>query len=313
MVERHAAGAPAGADWRPSGSSTTMGSMAKITDLLAQGTTLSFEFSAPRDAEGEARLERTLRRLSRLQPSFMSVTYGAGGSSRGPTAEVVHHIQHDLGVTAMPHLVCVAHTRDEIAGFVDHYRQDGIQNIIALHGDLPDGSAEVVGHFQRAIELVYFIRDRGDFAIAVAAHPEGHPRATNREEDREHQAEKLRVADLGMTQFFFRAEYYERFIEEMAARGVDTPVIPGVMPPTNIEAVARMSALNNTEFPQEVIARLEAAGDDVDARREIGVEVATRVCEGLLKAGAPGLHLYTMNFSQAAVEVVRNLGLRPGL
>lgn len=116
-----------------------------------------------------------------------------------------------------------------------------------------------------------------------------------------------------MTQFFFRAEYYERFIEEMAARGVDTPVIPGVMPPTNVEAVARMSALNNTEFPQEIIDRLEAAGTDVDARREVGVEVATKVCEGLLRAGAPGLHLYTMNFSQAALQVVRNLGLRPGL
>ncbi|MCK9485716.1 MAG: methylenetetrahydrofolate reductase [Dehalococcoidia bacterium] len=287
--------------------------MAKITDLLAQGTTLSFEFSAPRDEEGAARLDRALRRLARLQPSFMSVTYGAGGSSRGPTAEVVHHIQHNLGVTAMPHLVCVAHTSDEIAGFVDRYREDGIQNIIALHGDLPEGSAEAVGHFQRAIDLVRFIRDRANFDIAVAAHPEGHPRAASTEADREHQAEKLRVADLGMTQFFFRAEYYERFIEEMAARGVDTPVIPGVMPPTNVEAVARMSALNNTEFPQEIIDRLEAAGTDVDARREVGVEVATKVCEGLLRAGAPGLHLYTMNFSQAALQVVRNLGLRPGL
>ncbi len=285
--------------------------MPKITDLLAQGRTLSFEFSAPRDPEGEARLERTLRRLARLQPSFMSVTYGAGGSSRGPTAEVVHHIQHDLGVTAMPHLVCVAHTRDEVAGFVDGYRDDGIQNIIALHGDLPAGSTEAVGHFQRAIDLVRFIRERADFAIAVAAHPEGHPRAASLADDRKHQAEKLRMADLGMTQFFFRADYYERFIEEMAARGVDTPVIPGVMPPTNIEGVARMSALNNTEFPQEVIDRLEAAGDDVDARREVGVEVATRVSEDLLKAGAPGLHLYTMNFSQAVLEVVRNLGLRP--
>jgi methylenetetrahydrofolate reductase (NADPH) len=286
--------------------------MPRLTELLKQGPTLSFEFSAPRDPAGAERLERTLRRLARLRPSFMSVTYGAGGSSRGPTAEVVHHIQHDLGVTAVPHLVCVAHTRDEIAGFVDAYRDDGIETILALHGDLPEGSTEMTGHFTRAIDLVRFIRERADVDVAVAAHPEGHPRAASMEADRAHQAEKLAAADVGMTQFFFRAEYYERFIQEMTARGVTTPVIPGVMPPTNIEGVGRMAALNNTEFPREVRARLEAAGDDVDARRAIGVDVATRVCEDLLRAGAPGVHLYTLNFSQAALEVVRNLGLRPG-
>ena len=284
--------------------------MTKITDLLKAGPTLSFEFSAPRDPEGERRLDRTLARLARLDPSFMSVTYGAGGSSRGPTAEVVHHIRHDLGVEAVPHLVCVAHTRDEIAAFVDGYRADGVENILALHGDLPEGSTEATGHFTRAMELVAFIRERGDFAVAVAAHPEGHPRAANREDDRDHQAEKLRSADLAMTQFFFRAEYYERFLEDMAARGVTTPVIPGIMPPTNIEGIARMSAMNNTEFPAEVRKRLEDAGDDVDARRAIGVEVATRVCEDLIRLGAPGIHLYTLNFSQAVLEVVRNLGLR---
>ena len=284
--------------------------MTKITDLLKAGPTLSFEFSAPRDPEGARRLDRTLARLARLQPSFMSVTYGAGGSSRGPTAEVVHHIRHDLGIEAVPHLVCVAHTRGEIAAFVDGYRADGVDNILALHGDLPEGSTEATGDFTRAIDLVGFIRERGDFAVAVAVHPEGHPRATSVEADRGHHAEKLRAADVGMTQFFFRAEYYERFMEDMAARGVTTPVIPGVMPPTNVDGIGRMAALNNTEFPADVRARLEAAGDDVDARRAIGVEVATKVCEDLLRAGAPGIHLYTLNFSQAALEVVRNLGLR---
>src|SRR5690606_23812749 len=240
----------------------------------------------------------------------MSVTYGAGGSSRGPTAEVVHHIRHDLGVEAVPHLVCVAHTRDEIAAFVDAYREDDVDNILALHGDLPEGSTEATGDFTRALDLVGFIRERGDFDVAVAAHPEGHPRATSIEADREHHAEKLRVADLGMTQFFFRADHYERFMEDMAARGVDTPVIPGIMPPTNLDGVGRMAAPNNTEFPADVRSRLEAADDDVAARREIGVEVATKVCEDLLRMGAPGIHLYTLNFSQAALEVVRNLGMR---
>ena len=286
--------------------------MARLTELLKQGTTLSFEFSAPRDAENAQRLDRTLARLARLDPSFMSVTYGAGGSSRGPTAEVVHHIRHDLGVTAVPHLVCVAHTRDEIAAFVDGYRDDGVETILALHGDLPQDSTEAVGHFSRAIDLVRFIRGRADVDVAVAAHPEGHPKAPNMAADREHQAEKLREADVAMTQFFFRAEYYARFIEELAAQGVTTPVIPGVMPPTNIEGIGRMAELNNTEFPREIRERLEAAGDDVAARREIGVEAATKVCEELLAAGAPGIHLYTLNFSQAVLEVVRNLGLRPG-
>lgn len=288
--------------------------MAKITDLLRAGPTLSFEFSAPRDEDGVRRLNRTLDRLARLQPSFMSVTYGAGGSSRGPTAEVVHHIHHDLGVTAMPHLTCVAHTRDEIGALVDRYREDGVENLLALHGDLPEGGADLrPGQFTRAIDLVAFVRSRAPFAIGVAAHPEGHPRATSVEADREHQAAKLRAADFGMTQFFFRVEHYERFMTEMRARGVETPVIPGIMPPTNIEGVARMSAMNNTEFPAEIVARLEAAGEDVAARREVGVEVATRLCEGLLAAGAPGIHLYTMNFSDTPRAVVANLGLRPGL
>lgn len=288
--------------------------MAKITDLLRAGPTLSFEFSAPRDEDGVRRLNRTLDRLARLQPSFMSVTYGAGGSSRGPTAEVVHHIHHDLGVTAMPHLTCVAHTRDEIGALVDGYREDGVENLLALHGDLPEGGADLrPGQFTRAIDLVGFVRERAPFAIGVAAHPEGHPKATSMEADREHQAAKLRAADFGMTQFFFRVEHYERFMTEMRARGVETPVIPGIMPPTNIEGVARMSAMNNTEFPAEIVARLEAAGEDVAARREVGVEVATRLCEGLLAAGAPGIHLYTMNFSDAPRAVVANLGLRPGL
>ncbi|MDA0271321.1 MAG: methylenetetrahydrofolate reductase [Chloroflexi bacterium] len=288
--------------------------MPKITDLLRSGPTLSFEFSAPRDEEGARRLNRTLARLARLQPSFMSVTYGAGGSSRGPTAQVVHHIRHDLGVTAMPHLTCVAHTRDEIGALLDAYRDDGVENLLALHGDLPEGGADTrPGQFTRAIDLVAFARERASFAIGVAAHPEGHPMAAATEADREHQAAKLRAADFGMTQFFFRVEYYERFMEEMQARGVETPVIPGVMPPTNIEGVGRMAAMNNTEFPAEIVARLETAGEDVNARREIAVEVATRLGEGLLAAGAPGLHLYTMNFSDAVRAVVANLGLRPGL
>ena len=282
--------------------------MASITDLLAQGRTLSFEFSAPRDEDGALRLDRTLARLSELRPSFMSVTYGAGGSTRGPTHDVVQHIEVDLGVTTMPHLTCVAHTRDEIEGIVARYRALGTQNILALHGDVPlDGPDHPTGDFTRAIDLVGFIRERAPFAIGVAAHPEGHPRAESRAADLEHHVEKLREADFAMTQFLFRAEYYERFVEEMAARGVTTPVVPGVMPPTNVEGLARMSAMNNTEFPADLRARLEACGDDAAARREVATDVATRLCEELLAAGAPGVHIYTLNFSEPARTIARNL------
>ena len=282
--------------------------MALITHLLAQGRTLSFEFSAPRDADGAQRLDRTLGRLVGLHPSFMSVTYGAGGSSRGPTYEVVEHIHRDLAVTTMPHLTCVAHTRGEIEVIVERYRALGIANILALHADVPvDGPDHPAGDFTRAIDLVAFIRERAPFNIAVAAHPEGHPRATSRVDDLDHHAQKLREADFAVTQFLFRAEYYERFVEEMAARGVATPVIPGVMPPTNIEAIARMSAMNNTEFPADLRARLEACGDDAAARREVATDVATRLCEQLLAAGAPGIHLYPLNFSEPALTIARNL------
>jgi len=285
--------------------------MAKIADLIAAGPTLSFEFSAPRDPAGNERLERALERLARLRPSFMSVTYGAGGSTRGPTAEVVSRIQHGLHITGMPHLTCVAHTREEITTIIDRYRDDGIENLLVLHGDLPEGTVDVpTGHFHHAIDLAELVRQRGPFSVGVAAHPEGHPRASSREDDLAHHAAKLAAADFAITQFFFRVEHYERFVEELAKRGVRTPVIPGIMPPTNAEGVARMSAANATEFPDEIRTRLEKAGNDVAARREIGVDVATRLCEQLRRAGAPGVHLYTMNFAEASLGVVSALGLR---
>ena len=282
--------------------------MTPITHLLARGRTLSFEFSAPRDEEGSLRLDRTLRRLSELRPSFMSVTYGAGGSTRGPTYEVVQQIQRDLGVTAMPHLTCVAHTRPEIEEIIERYRALGTENILALHGDVPAGGPDrPSGDFTRAIHLVAFIRRRAPFAIGVAAHPEGHPRAASRADDLEHHAEKLRTADFAVTQFIFRAEHYERFVAEMAARGVTAPVIPGVMPATNAEGIARMAAANGTEFPPDLRARLEACGDDAAARREVAIDTGTRLCEALLAAGAPGIHLYTLNFSEPARTIARNL------
>ena len=282
--------------------------MVRIPDLLPAGPTLSFEFSAPRDAEGVRRLERTLSRLAPLKPAFMSVTYGAGGATRGPTREWVSRIRREHNIEAMPHLTCVAHTRGEVGAIVDQYAADGIDNLLALRGDLPPGSDELPsGAFRYARELAAFVRSRAELAIGVAAHPEGHPLAPSQEADLEHQAAKIGAADFAITQFFFDAARYERFVEAMAARSVQTPIIAGIMPPTNVAGIERMSRLNGTEFPAPIRERLERAGADASARRAVGVEVATSLGEALLATGAPGLHIYTMNYAAAAAEIARAL------
>ena len=286
--------------------------MAKIPDLLGAGPTLSFEFSAPRDEPGRARLTRTLKRLAALEPSFRSVTYGAAGAARGPTSEVVEYIQHRLGVTAMPHLTCVSHTRSEVATLLDRYRELGIENLLALRGDLPREAGEPEsGHFRLASELVAVARAHSDFAIGVAAHPEMHPPAASFEADPEHQGAQIEPAASAHTQFFCRVEYAARFTAAIDARRSHGPCRPGIMPPTNPDNIARMAAMNRTDFPDDLRDRLLAAGDDLAVRREIGIETATALADNLLKVGAPGLHIYTLNFSQIALEVVRRLRLRP--
>ena len=289
--------------------------MTRIPELLAAGPTLSFEFSAPRDPEGTARLERSLSRLAPLRPAFMSVTYGAGGATRGPTHKWVARIRDEYGelygIEAMPHLTCVAHTRGEVGAIIDRYAADGIDNLLALRGDLPHGSDELPsGAFRYARELAAFARERADMAIGVAAHPEGHPLAASPTADREHQAAKIAAADFAITQFFFDAAHYERFVEAMSARGVHTPILAGIMPPTNVAGIARMSRLNGTRFPDELRERLEQAGEDPAARRAVGVDVAVKLGEALLAAGAPGLHIYTMNYSAAARQIAEALGWR---
>ncbi|MCY3734651.1 MAG: methylenetetrahydrofolate reductase, partial [Chloroflexi bacterium] len=216
-------------------------------------------------------------------------------------------IRDDFQVEAMPHLTCVAHSRDEAAEIIESYRSDEIENILALRGDLPQGTQSSAQAFDTAAQLADFIRQRADWDIGVAAHPEGHPMAASVEADLAHQATKLGQADFAITQFGFRAEYYEQFVNQLDARGVQTPVIPGIMPPTNVAGIERMSALNATDFPAEIRDRLEAASDAAE-RREIGVEVAANLGRELLELGAPGLHIYTMNFARAASEVASALG-----
>jgi methylenetetrahydrofolate reductase (NADPH) len=285
--------------------------MAKISDLLAARRTLSFEFGPPRNEEGERRLEKTLLELEPLQPDFVSVTYGAGGSTRDKTREIVEHIHRDTSMTPMPHLTCVAHTREQIVDIVTGYRKAGLENLLALGGDPPLEDPPPPSDFTYALELLELVQELGDFSVGVAAFPELHPRSgTDREHDRRHLAAKLRRADFGITQFFFRCEDYFRMVDELAALGVDKPVIPGIMPVTNVASVERMAQMSGASFPAELLEPLHAAATADDARR-IGIDWATDMCRVLLDHGVPGLHFYTLNLSSATRQIYANLGLAP--
>jgi methylenetetrahydrofolate reductase (NADPH) len=285
----------------------------KIADLLADRPTLSFEFFPPRSDEAERQLEKTIHELAPLRPSFVSVTYGAGGSTRDRTRDIVIEVNRTQPFPAMAHLTCSGHSRDQIADLLDEYAAAGVRNILALAGDPPADGSDPGGDYTYALELVDQVRDHpGDFSIGVAAHPELHPRSGgDRVLDRQHLAVKLGAADFGITQFFFLAEDYLRMVDELAELGCDTPVLPGVMPAVNVSGLVRMAAMNGSVVPADLLSRLEAVADDHDAVRDIGVEVATDLCRRLLDAGAPGVHLYALNRSASALRIVEALGLRP--
>jgi methylenetetrahydrofolate reductase (NADPH) len=283
----------------------------KIHENLRNGTSYSFEFSPPRDDEMEAVLARTLRRLEPLQPSYVSVTYGAGGSTRERTHDLVVDINRNTSMTAMAHLTCAAHRRDELVDIVTRYRDAGIENILALGGDPPKDLDLPPGELAHSIDLVRLVREHGDFSVGVAAHPEPHPRSESLESDRRHTAEKLREADFAITQFFFDADHYFDLVDSLHALGVDKPVIAGIMPVTSLGLVARMAEMQGSEFPRWLAEKLEAVGDDPAAVRAVGVAEATKLCQTLLESGVPGLHFYTLNRSNATREIYEQLGLTP--
>jgi methylenetetrahydrofolate reductase (NADPH) len=287
----------------------------KIVDLLAAGPTLSFEFFPPKNDEAERQLEKTIHELAPLRPSFVSVTYGAGGSTRDRTRDIVMQVNREQVFPAMAHLTCVGHSRDQIVALLDEYEAGGVHNILALAGDPPADGSDPGGDFTYALELVELVRDHpGDFSVGVAAHPELHPRSGgDRAGDRHHLAIKLAAADFGITQFFFELDDYLRMVDELDELGCTTPVLPGVMPPgvAPLSGLMRMAKMNGSVVPRALIARLEDAGDEIEARREIAVDVATDLCRRLLDAGAPGLHLYALNRSEAVLRIVDNLGLAP--
>jgi methylenetetrahydrofolate reductase (NADPH) len=282
--------------------------VAKIADIIAAGSSQSFEFFPPKTEAAERTLEATLVDLEPLQPSFVSVTYGAGGSTREKTHDIVVRINRDTSLTAMAHLTCAAHTRDELTAIVTRYREAGVENILALGGDPPKELNLPDGDLKHAHELVGLVRELGDFSVGVAVHPEGHPASTNRAADRQRQAEKLSLADFGLSQFFFEAETWFEFLADLREIGVTTPVIPGIMPVTNVKSVKRMAEMSGAGFPRWLEDRLRAYEDDDASMHAVGVEAATELCRQLMDGGVESFHFYTMNRSPATREIYTNLG-----
>ena len=254
-------------------------------------------------------LGHTIAELAPLGPSFVSVTYGAGGSTREHTRDTVLWVEKETPVPPMAHLTCVGHTRAEIASIVSTYVDAGVVNVLALGGDPPKDPADArPSEYEHAIDLVRHLRADFDVSIGVAAHPEGDPRSSDLDADRRRLAETLRLADFAITQFFFEVEHWVRLVEDLSSLGVDKPVIPGIMPVTNIGQVERMAQLSGAAFPGWLRERLESGATPEDVRR-IGVEAATELCAALLEAGVPGLHFYTLNKSTATREIYAQLGL----
>lgn len=285
--------------------------MPKISDLLRARRTLSLEFPPPRDDHAAQQTRKALTKLEGLRPDFASVTYGAGGSTREATRELVEVIHHHTAIPAMPHLTCVGHTREQIATIVGDYRDLGIENLLCLGGDPPMDGTDLPSDFRYATELIEAAREIGDFSIGVAAFPEVHPRSPDRATDRRHLATKLRMADFAITQFGFTAAVHFRMIDELDAMGVTTPIIPSVMLFRTVEGVRRMSALNKASIPDELQRQLDAVDGDPTEVRKLAVEWGTHLTADLLEQGVPGVHFYTLGASRATLDVYANLGLGP--
>jgi methylenetetrahydrofolate reductase (NADPH) len=271
---------------------------------------LSVEFFPPQTSEGAEKLRATWTKLAPLKPAFFSVTFGAGGSTQDRTYETVEEIRA-AGLPAAPHLSCIGSTKARVREILQRYQAVGIHRIVALRGDLPSGMAEP-GELRHANELVEFIRqETGDwFHIEVAAYPEYHPQAKSPKDDLLNFKRKADAgADAAITQFFYNADAYERFVAAARAEGVTIPIIPGIMPVASFSKLARFADTCGAEIPRWMRKQFESYGDDAASIRAYGLDVVTALCERLIKAGAPGLHFYTLNQAGLTTEIVRRLGL----
>ncbi len=285
----------------------------RISDLYARSEkpVISFEFFPPKTDAGYRSLYRTIAELKRLDPGFVSVTWGAGGSTRAKTVDLVVQIQRELGIPAMAHMTCVGSPRDELAATLERLVQEGLHNVLALRGDPPKDATHfepVADGFAHASELIAFIRSRFDLCIGAACYPEKHPDAPSAEADLAHLVRKVESgADFLITNLFFEAEDYFSFLARARAAGIRVPIVPGIMPVVSAANARRMAQLTGAKIPHALEAELARTGEDDDATQEVGIAWATDQCRRLLAGGVAGLHFYTLNRSPAARRVFENL------
>jgi methylenetetrahydrofolate reductase (NADPH) len=297
---------------RPGGAPSVHDSLSEL--LASGGRSYSFEFFPPKDDAGEVQLWSALRRLERLHPTFVSVTYGAGGSTRDRTIRITERIARDTTLTPVGHLTCVSASVGELRQVIGQYADAGVRNVLALRGDPKGGPASPwVSHdegLDHAVDLVRLLRRLGDFCVGVAAFPDKHPESVDLDHDARVLVDKARAgADFAVTQLFLDPTAYVGLVDRVRALGCDLPIIPGIMPITSVAQVHRFAELSGVAVSQRVVERLQAHGDDKAAVRAEGIALATELCRDLLDAGAPGLHFYTLNRSTATLEIYQGLGL----
>jgi methylenetetrahydrofolate reductase (NADPH) len=287
-----------------------------VAELLAdRRRSFSFEFFPPKDDAGEAGLWLAIRELEALHPTFVSVTYGAGGSTRDRTIRITERIAGETTLTPVAHLTCVGHPREQLRTIVGSYAGAGVRNVLALRGDPPGGPGTpwtpTPGGLSYASELVTLVSELGDFCVGVAAFPEGHREAASVDADAQVMLAKYRAgAAFAITELFFRVDDYFRLVERSSRVGCSMPIIPGIMPITNLRQIQRFAELSGRAVPAEVVARFDGMSEPADVRRT-GIEIATEMCDELLTRGAPGLHFYTLNRSRATREIFSRLALSP--
>jgi methylenetetrahydrofolate reductase (NADPH) len=284
----------------------------KIGDAIkARGRSLSFEFFPPKDAAAEARLFQTITRLKGYQPTFVSVTYGAGGGTLRNTRKVVVRIKGETPLTPMPHLTCVEQSASALEKILLDYKRNGIENVLALRGDPPKGQDKFVAHpdgFCYAIDLVRLVVAVGGYSIGVAVYPEGHKEAPDLETDMYYTKQKINAgADFAITQMFFDNRFFYNFMERAGKAGINIPIIPGIMPITDIEQIKKFGKMTGATIPKSIVGPMEKAASPEEALK-LGVEFATKQCEDLRQNGVKYLHFYTLNQSRSVTEIVNNLG-----